>query len=65
MNFIEAVRSGKPFRRPSWVKSDDECQWCIVDAVVFESCNILWNDGSTFGDITFDILLQDDFEIEE
>ena len=65
MNFIEAVRSGKPFRRPCWVESDDEIQWCKLAGDRFEECQILWEEGSVFGDITQNMLWEDDFEIKE
>ena len=65
MNFIEAVRSKKPFRRPHWVESPDKLQWCILAPDRFEECQILWEDGSTFGDISKNMLWEDDFEIKE
>lgn len=67
MNFIEAVRSGKPFRRPKWVEPEDEIQWCILapNNIRFSECQILWEEDSVFGDITHEILYADDFEIKK
>lgn len=66
MNLLEAIRSGKPFRRPSWVEPDYKIQWCVLapDDSRFWACHILWEDGSTFGDIEYDMFFVDDFEIK-
>lgn len=31
MKLIEAILSSKPFRRPSWVNSEDLFQWVIIN----------------------------------
>lgn len=62
MTLKEAISTGKPFRRPCWVEPEDEIQWCLFN---FEHCDITWEDGSVFGDITPEMLLADDFEVKE
>lgn len=65
MTLYEAVATGKPFRRPCWVEPTDPLQWCVLaTGWEFDHCNINWEDGSTFGDITKEMLEANDFEIK-
>ena len=66
MNFLDMIRSGLPFRRPGWVDDESELRWCVFATdYEFNECHILWEDGSTFGNITDEMLNATDFEIDE
>lgn len=52
MRLVDAIKSNKPFRRPSWVEPDDEFQWVIYNS---DCGDFEWADnngkptGNTFG----------------
>lgn len=71
MTLIEAILSGKPFRRPKWVKPDDEFQWVILNP---EDNYFDWadEDGKLSGNVfaSLEMIVKDndeviDYEIKE
>lgn len=62
MNIIEAIKSGKPFRRPKWVDGFNfDYQWVIAGD---EDCALMWITGDTFGDITLEDVLAEDYILD-
>ena len=71
MTLSEAIKSGKPFRRPCWIYPDDKYQWVgISDDRLWEGLLNWYDDdgkdtGHSFGDINFDMAISTDYEIKE
>lgn len=63
MKLVEAIRSGKAFRRPRWVDSDDEFQWIQYNP---KDNDFEWADntgkcsGNVFGGIDAFLVCSDD-----
>ena len=60
MNLIDAIKSGRPFRRETW--GDD--MWAHACADKDGETTVMFTDGTTFQPYVFD-LVADDWEIQE
>lgn len=60
MNLIDAIKSGRPFRRKDW----DDSMRCHVTRGTDDEQEVRFVDGRPFLPLTFD-LLADDWEIQE